>query len=286
MRKMAGMKFEQTQKLEELIVQPPEVELEVRQNKRFVLVNDDYDREATPDGYSLVDHAYRDRIVKALIRQSVMSCMGHIEQEGGDPKQALRELSAFCKDGEAYEERGRISPQAINWIGKGREDYVHCLATILTSEKSNGSNEIVFSNKRVGHLMLDHPYVAERLKTIAALALGVDAKELQSVRELSQFVVHETYVPSMEQVIVPQLRCDFGSRMVIKQQYVVRTIIGTAAVKTLDLNMAKIENEIHDYIHEKGTPLDGFDRDLIRQRINMEYIVCKDPNAQLPIIMQ
>src|SRR3989338_10214014 len=111
---MAEIGFKQVERVEVPITPPPEVELKIRQGKKFIFVDDGYDPEAVPDGFSLVEHSYRGKTFKAIIPHSVLHHMGN--KPGGDPKRALKELSDFCREGKDYEEHGEISPQGINWI--------------------------------------------------------------------------------------------------------------------------------------------------------------------------
>lgn len=282
---MAEIGFKQVERQEVQITPPPEVELKIRQGKKFILVDDSYDPEAVPDGFSLVEHSHRGKIFKAIIPHSVLYHMGN--KPGGDPKQALKELSDFCREGEEYEDKGNISPQGINWINRGGDRYVARLTTLLTyAKKVDGREEIGFTNELVKHLMFDDPYVEQRMKAIAALALGVNINELQRTQDLSQIAVHVTNIPSAEETLIPHfVRCDHGSSIELKAQYAVKRVVRTTAVETIDLNMARHEKEIHDHI-SASAPLDPQDCNLIRQRINLEYIASKNPKALLPMIMQ
>ncbi|MBI2124701.1 hypothetical protein HYT92_02815, partial [Candidatus Pacearchaeota archaeon] len=272
---MADMEFRQVQKAEVPITPPPEVELKIRQGKRFIFVDSGYDPEAVPDGFSLVEHSYRGSIFKALIPHSVLYHMG---SSSDNSKHALKELSDFCREGADYEEEGKISSQGINWIRRGKDSYVSHLTTMLTSAKrNNGSEEIVFNDDMVKHLMFGDQYVEQRMKAIAAIALGIDAREIQKMKDLSQIAVHVSNIPRIEETVVPSfIKCPCGSHIEMRQQYVVKQVARTTYVETIDLNMSKIEKEMHDYISQKGTKLDDEDRNLIRQRINLEYIAYKN----------
>ena len=281
---MADVIFRQTERVEVPIIPSPEIELRIRQGKKFIFVDNDYDPEAVPDGFSLVEHAYRGNIFKAIIPHSVLYHMGN---NGDNSKNALRELSDFCKEGADYEEKGKISAQGINWITRGKDSYVTHLTTILTSAKrANGKEEIVFNNEAVKHLMLDQPYIEQRLKAIAAIALGADVKEIQKIPDLSQIAIHVSDIPHIEETVVPSfVRCECGSHIEVRQQYVIKSVIKNSSLETIDLNMHKLEQEIYEYIGKNGSKLDDEDHNLIRQRINLEYIAYKNPGAQLPIIM-
>ena len=291
-----------------------EVLEQVTRGNKFVIVEEEFDQNFVPQGYTLIDMKYKDDSFKALVPQSLLFYMANPGE--GDLEDALDQISDFYGEAEDYEddmiENGATSVQEANWATLARSAYGTYLINKLVKNKrgkkdENGEPIPEYDEKRLEELDLDDKYVAERVKAIAALSLGKNQEEIKKYgidSVLKHVTIRDNKTEKLTRAEFDKITCWAGSHYEIKEEYkgdndgieyqIDRLhsrghkegikIIKKRDIQVLDSKIVELEDEIEKYRKEKHGEVGRHDRNLLRQYANLAYIAKENPKAQLDVM--
>ncbi len=304
----------QIQKKKIIIKKYPSLEVlaQAEKGNKFIIVEDDFDFDYIPQGYTLIDMKHKGNSFKTLIPQSLLFYMANPGE--GDAEGALEEIADFYGEAEDFEddmiENGETNIQEANWATLSRNSYETYLVNRLVKRKKGERDEEgepvpEFNQEVLNKLDLDDDYVTQRVKAIAALSLGktadqVNAHEIRDV--LKHVTVREQGTKELTREEFNKITCWAGSHYAIKEEYQNRSDVeynidsrhstshkvGTKTTKqktyaVLDSKIGELETDITEYRKEKNKELGRHDQSLIRQYVNLSYIAPENPQAQLDI---
>lgn len=282
----------------------PEIAEAVKAGKKFILVENDLDN--VPFGYSLIDMKHNNESFKTLVPQSLLFYMANPGE--GDVDDALDEISDFYDEIRDFEdnllEDNDKSVQGTNWAVLARNAYETYLINKLT-EAGEDPDKPEFNEDVLKELGLDDKYVNERVKAIAALALGKSPDEIRRYG-VDSVLKHVTVRGRTEKSITREefdnIACWAGSHYEIKDEF--RNNPDTeyriehrhdqghrAGVKIthqrhekfLDANVCGLEKDIESHRLERHGLAGRHDANLIRMYANIAHIAKENPRAQLLI---
>ncbi len=283
---------------------------QIERGNKFIIVQDDFDFDSIPEGYTLIDMRHRGEPFRTLIPQSLLFYMANPGE--GNPNNALDEIADFYGEAEDFEddliEEGRTNVQEANWATLARGSYGTYLVNRLVKHKKGARDEEgepvpEFNSSVISELHLGRDYVQQRIKAIAALALGKTADQV-NVHEIRDVIKHitvrERRTEQLTREEFDKITCWAGSHYEIKPEYqntkdnydidrvhsrshkVGTKIIPAERALVLDSKITELENEIEEFRRRSGA-VGRHDRALIRQYINLAYIASENPRAQLDI---
>lgn len=289
-----------------------DVRAEIQKGNKFIIVQNDFDLNYIPIGYTLIDMKYKDNSFKTLVPQSLLFYMANPGE--GDIDDALDEISGFYGEAKDFEddmiENGETSVQGTNWATLARTSYDTYLINRLVKGKKRGRDENgepipEFNQDVLNQLDLFDPYVAQRLKAIAAVALGKNIDEVKKY-DISDVLRHITIrEDSIEELTVDEFKdvtCWAGSHYELKPEYknlegveyriehkhnkshmvgVKKTTLKEWEV--FDAKIGGLEEEINNYRSQKRGNIGEHDPALLRQYANLAYITPENPKARLDI---
>lgn len=283
---------------------------QVHEGKKFIPVEEEF---STPvDGYTLLTMNYKGDPFKVLVPHSLLCYVAN--QGEGDIDDALDELGDFYEEGGEYEdeliEKGETNVQEANLITDARKAYHVYLINKLVVEKE-GEHDIEFDEQVLERLDLNDEYVSQRVRGIAAIALGKTPKEVKEA-DISQLLEHHStlrvekirkneFYKITKKRFVPHadphtktMRCLADSHYDLLPEYQNKDGVDydlrsmTKEVKcdlvTFNQQVGKLEKEIETYRKEKHGEVGRHDHALLRTYANLAYIAKENPEAQLDII--
>ncbi len=309
------MNLETKLKKRKLAKKPPteEVLKQAEKGNRFIVVQDDFDISYVPMGYTLIDMKHKGDSFKTLIPQSLLFYMANPGE--GDAESALEEISDFYGEAKDFEdemiENGSTSVQQANWATLSRESYKIYLINRLVKHKKGETDERgepvpEFNPEILEKLNLNEDYVAQRVRAMAALALGKTSKEEVKKYNIDTILKHVTIREERKEELTREefskVTCWAGSHYELKPEYMNRDDVkyeiecrhdrgykvGTKTIKAektefLDSRINELEREITDYRKNNGCSVGRHDTALIREYVNLAYIIPENPGMQLDI---
>ncbi len=296
-----------------------EVLEQVRRGSKFVVVEDDFEEQFVPAGYTLISMRYKGDVFRSLVPQRLLYFMANPGE--GDFDQALDEIADFYGEAEDYEDdliqNGGTSVQEANYATTARTAYAtYLINKLVTTKRGQGQgdeNMLEFDPEVIRELDLDDPYVAQRVRGMAALALGKTGEELKSY-DINGILKHYSGGMAAEEKIEngefrkitkmrykPQfdshtktMRCLADSHYYLKPEfendpewdYDLRTMTKKRKVDQvgLDAKIQELETQIEEHRKKKHAGEIGrHDRALTRQYANLSYITKEKPKAQLDV---
>ncbi len=293
-----------------------EVLHQVNEGKKFVVVNEEFDTALVPQGYTLINMNYKGDVFRALIPQQLLWFMANAGEGAVD--EALDDIADFYGEAENFEDemiaKGNTSVQEADWATSAKNAYETYLVNKLTRNKKgerdeNGEPIPEFNPAELKRLGIEEDdYVGQRVRAIAAAALGKKSEEEVKKYKIEDVLKHVTI---QEAKTVPltkeefqKITCWAGSHYEIKPEYKNKDdanysidkrhdknhMVGTKTTKfreaaVLDTTIAQLEKEIIDHRKAQGKQ-ERHDQALIRQYVNLTYIAKEDPKAQLNIMPQ
>ena len=310
------MNLEQKVRKTVIVRRTPSAEVleQVTRGNKFVIVEEEFDQNFVPQGYTLIDMKYKDDSFKALVPQSLLFYMANPGE--GDLEDALDQISDFYGEAEDYEddmiENGATSVQEANWATLARSAYGTYLINKLVTTKGDDDGAPDFDDETLKQLDLDDKYVAERVKAIAALTLGKNVGELKKygidsvlehygvkIDETSEIKNDEFYRITKKRFVnhwdknTKTMRCLADSHYDLRPEFIndnewdydLRTMNKTRKVVSgFNAKIAEIEDEIEKYRKEKHGEVGRHDKNLLRQYANLAYIAKENPKAQLDVM--
>lgn len=290
-----------------------EVIEQVRAGRKFIVVESEFDRNAVPDGYTLIDMKHRGNSFRTLVPQSLLFYMANPGE--GDAGQALDEIADFYGEAEELEDNmidsGQTSVQEANWATLARGNYQKYLVNRLVQSKKgvrdeDGEPAPEFNPDVLRELNLTDDYVANRVRAIAAVALGKTVEEVKAYGVgdvLKHVTVQKDRVQELTKEEFDRITCWAGSHYEIKHEFRNKDGIEykidhvhdrnhkvgikkttKQEIEIFDAKIAGLEKEIADYrSSRKNASLSRHDAALIRQYSNLTYIAKENPQAQLDI---
>jgi len=288
---------------------PEEAAQQLQEGRKFIVVDENFDQSTVPQGYTLIDMRFRGESFKTLVPQSLLFYM--VNPGEGDIENALEEIADFYNEVGDFEdelvERSETSVQEVNWATLARENYRMYLVNKLVRNvdgKHDNEEEPVpeFNPDTLSSLDLDDDYVANRVRAMAAAALGKTADEVKGygVGEVLKHITvrerGETETLTKEEL--EKVACYCGSHYELKPEfrsdpdykYKVGSYSGTKTARSkqipvFDAKIGELEKEIARYRAEKHSgPAGRHDSALIRQYANIAHIAKENPQAQLDIM--
>ena len=282
---------------------PPErVYEEVRRGNKFIVLEEDID--IVPESYVLVDMKYKGDSFKTLVPQQLLFYLANPGE--GSIDDALENVADFYNEVEDFEDgainEGSINVQDINWATTSRSTYQVYLINKLTK---NGKD---YDKSVLDDLCLNHEYVQQRTRGIAALILGKTAEEIKEAK-LTALLKHVTISRTEKKVTenlskteAEKVRCYAGSHWELKPEYqtkgpegesysigpwgsVKKTYVKSEEIiePVINKQITQLEDEIQRYREGKSKKINRHDRNLIRQYINLCYITKENQHFQLDI---
>ena len=305
------MNLEQKVRKTVIVRRTPSAEVleQVTRGNKFVIVEEEFDQNFVPQGYTLIDMKYKDDSFKALVPQSLLFYMANPGE--GDLEDALDQISDFYGEAEDYEddmiENGATSVQEANWATLARSAYGTYLINKLVTTKGDDDGAPDFDDETLKQLDLDDKYVAERVKAIAALTLGKNVGELKKYgidSVLKHVTIRDNKTEKLTRAEFDKITCWAGSHYEIKEEYkgdndgieyqIDRLhsrghkegikIIKKRDIQVLDSKIVELEDEIEKYRKEKHGEVGRHDKNLLRQYANLAYIAKENPKAQLDVM--
>lgn len=286
---------------------------QIEKGNRFIVVDSDIDPNFIPDGYTLIDMKHKGESFKTLIPQSLLFFMANPGE--GDADSALDEIAGFYGEAKDFEEdmigSGQTSVQQANWATLARSSYgtylVNRLVKHKRGEREDGEPVPEFNESVLKGLDIMDSYVGQRVKAIAAVALGKTADQLNKneVKDVLKHVtIRENKTEQLSREEFAKITCWAGSHYEIKPEFQngedgtsyqiekrhdKNYMVGvkrTTEVKydVLNSKVSELEGEIATYRaarHPEG--VGKHDSALIRQYINLAYIAKENPRMQLDI---
>lgn len=298
-----------------------EVLSQVKNGNKFIIVQEDFDNSLVPLGYTLINMKYKGDSFRALIPQSLLFYMANPGE--GDSGKALDDIADFYGETENYEEdairEGSTSVQETNWATLARSSYDSYLINQLVKHKNgegdrNGEPIPEFNCSVLNQLDLNDEYVAQRVRAMAAVALGKTTEEVREY-DIGDLLKHVTLpISGQEQQISPDefkkitkkrlvrhwdahtkiMRCLADSHYDLKPEYQndsewdydLRTLNKrkkNITITQFDSKIAELESDILRYRQGKHGRVGRHDQNLIRQYVNLAHIAKENPRAQLDI---
>ncbi len=290
---------------------------QVEMGNKFIIVQDDFDLSNVPQGYTLIDMRHKGISFKTLIPQSLLFYMANPGE--GNPNQALEEIADFYGEAKDFEddliENGKTNVQETNWatLAKGSYDtyLINRLVKHRKGEKDGKGEPVPELNTEVlRQLNLNDSYVSQRVKAIAAIALGKTADQIDTheVKDVLRHVSVGTKKTKVKERLTREefekITCWAGSHYEIKSEYRkgdVKYEIEYEHSKShmegkktfyrdediikpvLDAKIRVLEEDIAEYRKKIHSGLGRHDQALIRQYINLTHIAPENPRAQLNI---
>ncbi|GEM_PF-5539216 len=260
--------------------------------------------ENIPQGYTQLTFAYKGERHTVLIPEKAKFFMAN-PGEDSDPLCALDELAEFYDDCCDFEHElfleNKLSPSQTNVSTLAKNSYTIWAINQLGKQKNN-SEDPKWDDTELERLGLNDKYVEDRVKGIAALMLGKNAKDLKAT-ELSEILVHKnvkgTFKEMLTQKEFEKITCWAGSHYEIKpefrnQGYDIDRLhdqhhkVGWKEVHEKEFvhmpTIKKLEEEIAEYRQKQGKKTTAHDTALIRTYANLKYILKEDASKQLDIL--
>ncbi|OGZ70754.1 MAG: hypothetical protein A2904_02505 [Candidatus Staskawiczbacteria bacterium RIFCSPLOWO2_01_FULL_33_9] len=291
---------------------------QIEKGKKFIVVQNDFDLSNVPLGYTLIDMNHRGNSFRTLIPQSLLFYMANPGE--GDADGALEEIADFYGDAKDLEddiiEEGGTNVQEANWATLAKESYETYLVNRLVKHKKGekdkeGEPVPEFDRSVLHQLDLDDSYVSQRVKAIAALALGKTADEVNTrdIKDVLKHVTVGTKKEKFEERLTKEefmkVTCWSGSHYELRSEYRKDKeagysiehlhdrghMVGTKTTyreveltrPVLDAKIGELEEDILEYRERKHGSLGRHDKALIRQYVNLALIASENPRAQLNI---
>ncbi|TSC65081.1 MAG: hypothetical protein G01um101477_628 [Candidatus Doudnabacteria bacterium Gr01-1014_77] len=267
---------------------------QVEIGKKFIVVQDDFDPSFVPQGYTLIDMKHKNSSFKTLVPQSLLFYMANPGE--GEPEGALEEIADFYGETKGFEddliENGDTSVQEANWANLARGSYHTYLVNRLVKHRKGerdveGEPVPEFNPEVLAQLDLSDPYVSQRVKVMAALALEKTADQIKT-HDVKDVLKHVTlnYKERVKRKELTEVKCWAGSHYKIKHEY--RTVDGIEerqeTYSALNTQIGELESQIDVYRKQKHSGNVGrHDGALIRQYVNLAHIIPENPRAQLDI---
>lgn len=281
---------------------------QIKAGKKFIPVEQAFDVAYLPDDYMLIDVQYKGESFKTVVPMSVMIYMSNPGE--GDLDDALDEISDFYDEVKDFEEEnianGDTSVQGTNWAVTARSSYRTYLTNKLTRASEADVDVPEWNEDALAGLDLNDDYVMQRVRAMAAVALGLNVEQVKSYNVgdvLKHVTVNERKVETLTREEFDKITCWAGSHYEIKDEFrgrddteyeieyrhdrgykVGKKIIKKQDVEVFDARIDDLEAEIETYRREKHGDIGRHDRSLIRQYANIGFIAKEKPDAQLPLI--
>lgn len=287
---------------------PAEALAQVEKGNKFIIVEDGFDLNYVPERYTLIDMKHKGSSLKTLVPQSLLFFMANPGE--GDSNNALEEIADFYDEAKDFEdeliENGEISIQGTNWATLARNSYETYLVNKLVKHKDDESNEgeesvPEFNPEVLLQLDLDDDYVSQRVKALAAVALGKTSQQVKNYN-IGDVLKHVTIrekgkAKELSKKEFERVACHCGSHYELKSKFesdpdYEYDVIGFSGTKTpkkkqipfFDAKIGELEREIAEHRQNKHGKLGRHDQELVRQYANLAHITLEDPRAQLDII--
>mgnify|MGYP001599432957 CR=1 FL=1 len=290
----------------------------VENGSRFVIVEQDFDSNNVPEGYTLVNMKYRNDSFRTLVPQNLLFYMAN--PGDGDVDHALEEMANFYGEVEGFEDsmidEGKTSVQDVNWATNARETYRTYLVNKLVRPDGSLEDSPEFNPDALRALDLDDPYVAERIKVMASLALGKSKDEIATY-EVKEVLKHysraKDFTPTGTQEQIGDqefrkitkmrykagwddhtktMRCLGDSHYDLLPEFVnnaewdfdLRTMTKTKKKIEWNTDLEQLERDITEYRSNKHSgQLGRHDGALLRMYANLAHIVRENPASQFDI---
>jgi hypothetical protein len=283
---------------------PEEVQAKIRAGSRFIVVDESMRFSEVPRGFTLIDMKYKTDVFRALVPQELLFYIANPGESNAN--EALDCLTEFYTEVEGLEDtmmgNGNRSVQEADWATLARRSYGTYLINKLVKSASgklgeDGEPLAEFNQETIKQLDLNDPYVMNRAKAIAGIALEKTVKELEDYNisdVLKHVTISERQVQKLTWKQFHEVACYAGSHYELRAQYrnsnatynlANRTVTkdATRTVAMMDKDIATLESEIEKYRAKNHSSLSPHDAALIRQFINLKYIAKEKPESQIDI---
>lgn len=283
-----------------------EVLEQVKDGKKFIIVGQDFN-DVIPLGYMLIDMRYKGESFRTLVPQNLLFFLANPGE--GSVDDALDEIDDFYGEVEDFEdellESNGDSVQGTNWAVTARTAYATYLINKLTKASEVNADVAVWNEQITKELDLDDDYVAQRVRAIAAVALGKTAEQVKGFNlgsVLKHVTINKRKAEQLSREEFDKVTCWAGSHYEIKEEYqndpnveyridrrhdtghkVGEKIIKRQDVAVLDSRISDLEKEIMAHRKSKGKEVGRHDLMLTRIYANLTYIAKEDPQKQLII---
>lgn len=282
---------------------------QVERGNKFIVVQEDFDPSFVPQGYTLIDMKHKGNSFKTLVPQSLLFYMANPGE--GKPEGALEEIADFYGETEDFEdeqiEDGNTSVQEANWATLARNSYETYLTNILVKHRkgerdSEGEPVPEFNPEVLARLDLNDPYVAQRARAIAAVALGKNADEVKQY-DVGELLKHITIrqkgkAEKLTKKELERVACYCGSHYELRPEFrndseYEYDVSGYGGTKTplkkdiavFDAKIGALEAEIIEHRKQKHNGEIGrHEPALMRQYVNLAYIMRENPCAKIDIM--
>jgi len=281
---------------------------QVQKGRQFIPVDDEFDTQI--EGYTQLKRTYKGDAFNVLVPHELLF---YVANEGeGNADEALDVLADFYSEAGDYEddmiEDGNTSVQEANLATAARSSYKTFLVNKLVKHKiwakdEDGEPVADFDAKTLKDLDLNDSYVEERVKAMAALALGKNAEEVKTYG-VGNLLKHVTVIENKTEVLTKEefkrVACYTGSHYELKEKYQndpdvkydISRSFSSGSTKTIrkrgivvfDSEINGLEQEILEYRMKKHGEVGRHDAALIRTFANLAHIAEENPNAQLDIM--
>jgi hypothetical protein len=288
---------------------PSEVIELAKQKKGLIIVDKDFEERFVPEGYvKLKLKSPTDEFIGLMPSNAIFYLDDH-NLGNGSIDEGLDVLAALYSEIEAandlWGETSRINAGGVDLAVTVRSNYQTLLANKLISghenEDSASANNASYNKKEEERLHLGDKYVNDRIRAIAAIALGKNAEELKEemLADVLGFKTNEVVqsidiqkVAEMDphwrnpEYVMPtdrkHMRCGGGSHYFLKPElrdgkdgwdYDLNKGTRTR-IEIIPENLKKIEDlegEIQEYLTAKNNGLNQHDRNLLRTVANIKY---------------
>lgn len=286
---------------------PQDVLEQIRQGKKFIVVDNSFNQSNIPLGYMLIDMRYKNESFKTLVPQNLLFYLANPGEGNGDD--ALDEIGDFYNHVQDFEdellEEHQDSVQGTNWAVAARKTYATYLINKLTKPNEEDPDHPEWNEDTLKSLDLEDDYVARRIKAIAAIALGKTAEQVKDYQLgdiLKHVTVNERKTEPLSKEEFDKITCWAGSHYEIKEEYKTNSEVefdierrhdlqhrvGTKTTKqqnvaVLDARIDQLEKEIVQYRQGQGHSVGRHDQMLLRMYTNLRYIAKEDPYRSLEI---
>jgi hypothetical protein len=285
-----------------------EVLEQIKRGKKFIPVDKDIDVASLPNNYMLIDVQYKGDSFKTVVPVSVMIFMSNPGE--GNIDDALDLISDFYDEVKDFEEEnienGDVNIQSTNWAVTARSSYKTYLLNKLIEANKEEVDLPVWNGDVLDSLDLNDDYVMQRVRAMAAVALGLSVEQVKSY-DVGDMIKHVTIndreIEDLTKKEFNRVACWAGSHYEIKTEFrgtenveyqveyrhdkkhrIGKKITKKHNIEIFNTRIDEIEKEIEKYRKDKHKSIGRHDQSLIRQYANIEFIAKENPNNQLPLI--
>ncbi|MFC1698131.1 hypothetical protein ACFL1H_07350 [Nanoarchaeota archaeon] len=308
-----NLQFRERQKIRNVPIVPSnEVMAQVARGSKFIPVEKDFNHAYIPHGYSFLDMKYKGVSFKILLPQNLIYFNANPGE--GNIDEALDELWDGYNEAEDYEDEliinGQTNVQESNLATMFRLNYrkyvINKLVVAGCKIGEDGEPIAEYDEEVLNELDINDSYVNDRVKGIAALALGKSTDEMKKFGVgdlLKHKTLQEKKIEKLTSEEFKEITCWAGSHYEILPEYQKEDdisynidkrhdkghMVGTKTyehrdVQYCDSKINELEKEIVDYRTKKHGEVGRHDDNLLRMYTNLSYIAKEDKTKQLDVV--